>query len=487
MAEKKKPSRSVRPRKKDAAKASAVSADLGKDSLKAAEEADNTSADRAADSTPDATGQDSAAPDEKAGTVDALAGGGPADTGAESDSDLPEDDATTGVQTDTAPEGATPEDTAKESEAPEEGAAAPGADDETSHETPHPEPADDSAAPALVPVAPMPERKPAFWPMVWGGIVAAGIGAGLAYVILPQLGVLGLPDADFRDEVTRVQAVQTEQIAVQADDIETLRSAVAEAREAAAASGSAGDAPDLSGIEATQSDLQTQMAALSDQVAGLGAKVSALGSRPASGGSSVTQGEITALQQMLATQQAELAALSADAAAQEAAAQASAAATLQRAALTRIRTSLDTGTGFAGALGDLEAAGQDVPDALRAVAAEGAPSLASLRDAFPPAARIALAEARKELGDSGEAPAGVMAFLSDQLGARSLEPREGDDPDAILSRAEFALREARLGDALAEIETLPPSGRAALADWAESARIRMDATRAVDALGAELN
>ena len=49
------------------------------------------------------------------------------------------------------------------------------------------------------------------------------------------------------------------------------------------------------------------------------------------------------------------------------------------------------------------------------------------------------------------------------------------------------LREARLGDALAEIETLPASGQAALADWAESARIRMDATRAVDALGAELN
>ncbi|MGB0440740.1 MAG: molybdopterin-binding protein, partial [Paracoccaceae bacterium] len=44
------------------------------------------------------------------------------------------------------------------------------------------------------------------------------------------------------------------------------------------------------------------------------------------------------------------------------------------------------------------------------------------------------------------------AFLKTQLGARSLEPREGDDPDAVLSRMEAAAREGRFGDVEAEAD-----------------------------------
>ena len=334
------------------------------------------------------------------------------------------------------------------------------------------------APPATVP--PVQVEKVGFWPVVLGGIAAAFIGVALAYIIFPEMGVLNKPDGAFRDEVARTQSAQSEQLAAQEAQLAALSDRID-------AAGQGGPAPDLSGIEAAQDDMQTQLSALAEQVSALSTQVAALEARPVSDGTGVSQGEISALQEALAGQQAEIAALNADAAAQEEAARASATATLRRAALTRIRTALDTGMAFGPALADLEASGVDIPDALRAASADGVPAMAALQDSFPPSARAALAASRDELEAAGAGDTGVWAFFSDQLGARSLEPREGDDPDAVLSRVEFALREARLNDALAEIETLPATGRDALADWADTARTRMNAVDAADALGAELN
>jgi len=66
-----------------------------------------------------------------------------------------------------------------------------------------------------------------------------------------------------------------------------------------------------------------------------------------------------------------------------------------------------------------------------------------------------------------------------QTGVRSLEPREGNDPDAVLSRAEAAVRAGDLGAALDEITALPDPGQAALADWAATAQTRADALGAM--------
>jgi hypothetical protein len=51
----------------------------------------------------------------------------------------------------------------------------------------------------------------------------------------------------------------------------------------------------------------------------------------------------------------------------------------------------------------------------------------------------------------------LVDFLAGQTGARPLTPQEGDTPDAILSRAEFALSEGRVADALAELDPLDPA------------------------------
>ena len=69
-----------------------------------------------------------------------------------------------------------------------------------------------------------------------------------------------------------------------------------------------------------------------------------------------------------------------------------------------------------------------------------------------------------------------------QLGARSVEPRAGDDPDAILSRAEAAVSTGQLQQALDELAALPDAAKPALADWIDSAQRRIAAKQAATAL-----
>jgi hypothetical protein len=67
---------------------------------------------------------------------------------------------------------------------------------------------------------------------------------------------------------------------------------------------------------------------------------------------------------------------------------------------------------------------------------------------------------------------------------RSLAPREGNDPDAVLSRAEAALAAGDLGTALAEAAALPEAGQAAMAGWVGLAAVRQAATAALAELTA---
>ena len=70
------------------------------------------------------------------------------------------------------------------------------------------------------------------------------------------------------------------------------------------------------------------------------------------------------------------------------------------------------------------------------------------------------------------------AFLRRQTNARSLAPREGNDPDAILSRAEAALSSGDLPAALTELDALPENARAAMDGWIADASARADALAA---------
>lgn len=316
-------------------------------------------------------------------------------------------------------------------------------------------------------------QKGGFLPVFLGGVAAAVFGAAAAWYLLNRDPDTTAIDQALQQHSARIDALVSE--------VEQL-----------------GDGPDLSGIESAQAELAAAQQAFSDrmgtaeeQLDAIQARVGELEKQPLADSVSdaaieAYENELKALQEAMATQRAEIEAMTAEARALEQSAQETQAATAQRAAVNQIRTALDTGGGFAPAIAELEVTGLEVPQALRQNAEEGVITLAELQAEFPDAARAALAASRRvaaEAGDTG----GFGAFLSNQLGVRSLEPREGDDPDAVLSRAEAAIREGRLQGALAEIEALPEEGRAELSDLSDKTARRIEAVSALQELSETLN
>ncbi|PXW71903.1 hypothetical protein C7964_1019 [Loktanella sp. PT4BL] len=328
----------------------------------------------------------------------------------------------------------------------------------------------DTPAPAETPQAPETTKTAApaqpksqgggFFPLVLGGLLAGVIGFAVASLTTPA-----------------ADTTLVDRISAQATQISLLEQRIEAAPQV-----------DLSGIEAAQAELAVQ---LSD----MQARIDELAARPATTVISEATGEgvsaeLDALRAQIAEMtnaaQTELEEARAAAASIEENAAAAARNAAARAALSRVQTALESGAPIGAALGDLEAATmQSAPAELLAVQ-DGVPTLASLQDQFPDVARAALATARAE-GVSGEETTGFGAFLRNQLDVRSTTPREGSSADAILSRAEAAVRSGRLSDALAEISALPEVARAEMSDWLAQAEQRADAIAAVDILSTSLS
>ena len=404
----------------------------------------------------DSPADDAVKPDENETQGDATAPDAPADAPTPEEAATPPADGDSPASTEAEPK----------PEAEPEPEPGPEPDPETS---PEPLPAD--MAPALTPdPAPAPQGANGFFPMLLGGVAAAVVGFAVAKFVFP----------DSWPASGDPTAALSQQLSDQSRALTALKQDVARL----------GDGPDLTGIEAELTDQQTQIAALADRLAEVEALAARLEARPAGDGLSgaalsTYENQISTLRAELDSQRDTIAAMSANAAAIEHSAASAAQDTLRRAALTRIQTALEAGTGYASALADLESSGVDIPDALRRTATGGVASVTELLDSYPDAARAALQAARAEAGD--QTGGGFTAFLRSQLGARSLEPRAGNDPDAILSRVEAAAKEGRLRDALAEIEALPASARAHLDGWVQDVSIRLAAVDAMQQLSAALN
>lgn len=310
-----------------------------------------------------------------------------------------------------------------------------------------------SPPPAAPKVEPEKSRS-VFFPMVLGGIVAGAIGFAAA-----ELNVLGLRSED------AAPATFTQDLAAQEARIAKLEQASAAPAAAPA---------DMSGIEAAIADLS--------------ARVNEIASRPApSAGdgpqidTSGFEAELAGLKSSVETQRDEIAKLLENALSVEEATEKAAKAAAAQSALARIVAAISTGQPFADELAELQANGiNDLPTVLAEAAETGVVTSANLQDRFPDAARASLAVARAE--EPAGATGGLGNFLKNQLGARSVIPREGNDPDAILSRAEAAMREGQLAQALTEIDALPDSAKAPLADWIADAQARQAAQDAVDTL-----
>ncbi len=351
-------------------------------------------------------------------------------------------------------------------------------------------------------------RSGAFFGTVVGGILAAAAGFGLARVV-PG----GWPLQD--------TTALTAEIAAQSQQLENLRADL----DALAVR----PLPDTSqDISALRAELEERLAqgvalldpapaiaqatgALSESLAAVDARLLEVEKRPAGPGGGVSPAalaaydrELQTLRDQIAAQdgdgasaKAEIAAVAAEAksqlaaAAQEAERLKSEAAIASRAMLTvaalgRVRAAMEGGGPYASALADLADAGIVVPPELSDLAETGVPTLTDLQRGFPDAARAALdAALRSDVGD-GWADR-LTSFLRTQTGARSLEPREGTDPDAILSRAEAALSGGDVALTLTELTALSEPAQTALAPWVADVKLRDAALAAVVALTATVD
>lgn len=141
---------------------------------------------------------------------------------------------------------------------------------------------------------------------------------------------------------------------------------------------------------------------------------------------------------------------------------------LVQSAMAELRNASINGATFVNPLANLERAGVTISDALQSAAQDGIPTLADLSRNFPIAARSSLAAAAQDASSSSSS-GGLTGFLRNQLGVRSLEPRQGDSVDAVLSRAEAFVDSGDITQALKELDLLTGSARQEMRAWAETA------------------
>lgn len=323
--------------------------------------------------------------------------------------------------------------------------------------------------PTLPPPPPPPApRRNTLLPMVAGGAIAAALGfAAAQYLPLTQgtsalqaqLDAQSAELAALKSRLSELPAADTSL----SDRLATLETAPQTAPDLT---------PRLDALDAAVAALQSAPPGTADRtaLAALQLQIDALkqGGVPAAAIADAS----AALDAKLADADARLAAVMADA-------DALAKTSIQRAALRQLHSALDSGAPYATALADL--GDMTMPAVLADHDASGLPTLQSLRLSFPDAARAALDAALKaNMGESWSDR--VANFLRGQSGARSLTPREGTDPDAILSRAEAALAAGDLTTTLTETTALPPEAQSAMAGWLTQAQLRQDATLAVQSL-----
>jgi hypothetical protein len=392
---------------------------------------------------------------------------------------------------------------------PEE-AEAPAASDPEPQAQPEPERSVETASHA--PSRPAPAPAPAkggsgFFALLMGGVAAAALGFALARFVVPE----GWP-------MPGSSPLQT-QITAQSAEIESLKTQLASLQAAPSEDPLAPVQAEIEALrELAQSALaqaqaaQTAIAELpapSDAPAGtdlgpalaaLEARLAALETRPAPESGADPQAlaavaaEISALQAEMEAQKAAATAavvqmeqeIAAAAEAAKAAAEQQAQSLRLKASVAQIEASVESGAPFAEPLAVLAAGGAEIPALLSETAETGVPSIQALSEAFGDPARAALGVSlRNDMGDGALDRLG--AFLRSQTGARSLEPRAGDDADAILSRAEAAIRAGDMAQSLAEIAALSEPAQAEMAGWVAQVEHRIAVQAAVASLLATLS
>lgn len=334
--------------------------------------------------------------------------------------------------------------------------------------------------------------KSVFIPMLLGGVLSGAVGFGAAsYYFMNR-------PSEVEQNLAKVQATQENQQAALKDvtaQVSGLPEAVAKAQTALA---------DLSKVSNSKDEsLSAGLSDLAAKLQDIDARLTTLEKRPVAEGGMTSEAaaayerELQTMRDLLATQRADIEKLAAEATARiegvaqqaaeaEKSAEQTAKATAVKVAVAQLQSALDNGGAFEATVANLAEAGVDVPLVLKDAAKGGVPTLLDLQETYPQAARAGLAASVKATTGDGVGDK-IGAFFRSQVGARSLAPREGDDPDAVLSRAEAALGKGDIAGVIALVGALPEEGQAAMAGWVKQAETRLQAVEAVRALADGLN
>ena len=340
-------------------------------------------------------------------------------------------------------------------------------------------------------------RKSAFIPLLLGGVVSGVIGFGAAtYYFMNR-------PSDEAQALVQVQAALDAQqgtlgsVNSKVEELSTTMTSVK--------SDFGGQVSELTEtVGQKDRELADALESMSGSIADFETRLTALEKRPIAEAGGMTseaaaayERELRTMRDLLETQRTDIEKLAAEATARiegvaqqaasaEQAAEETAKITAVRVAVSKLQSALDNGGAFDATVANLAGAGVEISPVLADAAKGGVPTLMELQESFPKAARAGLSASVKATTGDGAVSA-IGSFFRSQVGARSLEPREGDDPDAVLSRAEAALGNDNIADAIALISALPKEGQAEMSDWVNAANMRLNAVDAVHVLANSLN
>lgn len=261
-------------------------------------------------------------------------------------------------------------------------------------------------------------------------------------------------DTDLSQRLDRLEA----SLAGQTTELTTLKSQI---------TGGEGSGAGVDVYRAELDGMRTEIGTLSDKVGGLATQVADVATK--------SDRQIETTQATVEQVQTEAAA-TVDAA-------------TSQAALAQIRAAMAAGgVPFAAPLATLaETPDLTLPEGLSAAGESGVASMATLRDSFPDAAHAAIRAAIMGGAENGGILDRSRAFLEAQVATRSLAPRDGVGPDAVLSRMEDKLRHDDLAGAIAESDNLPSEAAQAMSGWLDAAKLRANAETGFGALTADLS
>ena len=152
-------------------------------------------------------------------------------------------------------------------------------------------------------------------------------------------------------------------------------------------------------------------------------------------------------------------------------------------ALASMQNAITTGLPFQKTLTDYEmASGREAPSIIKIWAKTGVATQFNLLQTFPEYARNLLQIEHDNHFTNEESGLGIIKVFKKFVKTRSTSPQVGTSNDAILSRAEYSLKNGDIEKALKELDRLPLDLQNEMRDWYKEAKNHLEINNAMNQL-----